>query len=443
MSDYTKPYLYSEWKKAVERMAQQEVYETAAEPESQFKKPYLQDISYPVMEYEWDYRNGPYNPGITQPFETDCTPQGYAVGGGSPETFCDEVGVFCGVWEFTCAHKITKFGVIQNNGWIQSVQYFANDVVRVTVCFDESNKGQISGPQAYMANGQSVVAKVSVGTVCEPQISGDNKMCASASQYLVVISGVPPYQWSASCGTLDPTVGERVSYTAPATSGTCTVTVTDSGGRRAKLDIEISPTVSMKYTTQQMSAGQQQTLYAQSGVPPFSWSIVSGGGSVNPSTGFYTVYTAPTGTNTNCANNPTIRLTDACGNYVELKIAINTGIYYWRAAYRVVCDTEKVCSTSNNWCTWSCPLVALRHIECGGYEAQDSSCCCPGGPVGGICPNPCETNNCCSQGYPEPTTCGCADCAESAEVCYSLPLGITDTRTPEDLAAGCCPWQLL
>jgi len=442
MSDYTKPYLYSEWKKAVERMAQQEVYETAAEPESQFKKPYLQDISYPVMEYEWDYRNGPYNPGMTQPFETDCTPQGYAVGGGSPETFCDEVGVFCGVWEFTCAHKIRKFGVIQNNGWIQSVQYFKNDVVRVTVCFDESNKGQISGPQAYMANGRSVVAKVSVGTACQPIIHGQGYMCHSTTQTLTVESGIPPYSWSADCGTLNPTVGQSVSYTAPGNAGECTVTVTDSAGRKATLKIKVDANPNIKFLTRTMTFNQQQALIAE-GVPPFSWSLISGGGSLSSSSGSSVIYTAPS-SNPDCVNNPTIRLSDACGGYVDLSLGVTNPNLGSSAAYQefynIWIDTTPDCFGPYGYVHCRNKKYATyKRVTCTGvigcYDENREQPSCDSG-VG------CQEDWQC-EGVFVP------DCSGACDL-YDVPCGIIgghcsgieDIRSPSLKSQGCCPYPL-
>ena len=78
--------------------------------------------------------------------------------------------------------------------------------------------------------------------------------------------------------------------------------------------------LTMNYSTLSMSCGGSQPLSASGGCPPYSWSL-SGGGALTPSGGDY-LYEAAT-SNTNCANNAAITLTDSCRNMVEIQLAVN------------------------------------------------------------------------------------------------------------------------
>jgi hypothetical protein len=93
---------------------------------------------------------------------------------------------------------------------------------------------------------------------------------------------------------------------------------------------------SIYYATNQMSINESQTLSVlnpTSGAA-YSWSIISGEGSLSDSTGLSTIYTAPD-SNYNCNKNPTIRLSclhdTGCGTPTEIiiqeiKIAVNAVI---------------------------------------------------------------------------------------------------------------------
>jgi RHS repeat-associated protein len=72
-----------------------------------------------------------------------------------------------------------------------------------------------------------------------------------------------------------------------------------------------------------MSCGGSQNLSASGGCPPYTWSL-SGGGTLTPSGGDNTsaTYDAPA-SNTYCADNAMITLTDYCGNLACIKLAVN------------------------------------------------------------------------------------------------------------------------
>lgn len=76
------------------------------------------------------------------------------------------------------------------------------------------------------------------------------------------------------------------------------------------------------FTSKQMSVNGNQTLTAIGGMSPFTWSMVGGGGILSGSSGASVTYTAPS-SNADCALNPTIQITDYCGNKNTLILAIN------------------------------------------------------------------------------------------------------------------------
>jgi len=143
----------------------------------------------------------------------------------------------------------------------------------------------------------------------------------------------------------------------------------------------------------------------------YTWQIINGSGTLSASTGENVTYTAP-GANPDCADNPTIKVTDSDGNYEEIEIAVNC---FWRAepyalrkctniyvnptlhgTFRYHCDGTKeagegcttwpldrvqcnefgfACNGGYNSCEWmgvpSCVWEDIRS------EAMKASGCCP------------------------------------------------------------------
>lgn len=238
--------------------------------QSEFEKPYRED-DYNTMEYSFEPPNPPeYPPGPGWP-DPDCTPKGDAVGGGSH--LCED-GISCGQWIFTCAHRIISFEVVQDFGWIESINYGENDTVTVTVCWNENDRdaGRKIGPKAILANGKNVISTVDFGTCC-PTTKACNGKC----------NGCPA-----------PTIG---------------------------------------YTSQQMSCGGTQTLTHTGGGAggKYTWAVDFG--TLSTPIGASVIYTAPAA-NAGCAYNPTITLTDCCGHQGTLKLGVSCVVWV-QAAIRV------------------------------------------------------------------------------------------------------------
>ena len=174
--------------------------------------------------------------------------------------------------------------------------------------------------------------------------------------------------------------------------------------------------LSIAYTTQQMCFNGSQALQAYDSVlgldicccptGDFSWEIVSGDGMLEPDSGPSTVYTAPDN-NTYCTGNPKIRVTDCCGRTAEVTLAVSN------------CSLQQAAITC---CT---QLIGTLHINCRNIQMCDGSWLW-------------------SDFLPE--ECGACEygghgIAQSCEFAGYPP--IDDLRTPEMIAAGCCPSLLL
>ena len=178
-----------------------------------------------------------------------------------------------------------------------------------------------------------------------------------------------------------------------------------------------SPAPVISYTTQAMSCNGTQNLSASGGSGgPYTWHLSSGGGSLNPSTGSSTVYTAPS-SNPNCVNNPEIYVTDVCGvSSAHLKIAVN-------------CYNTTTCAYAT--CTQMGPNRCTKCWTCDGslqLTSGTGGCGCAGPDICWTSPN---------------SQCGCSSlecCAYQGGNClYS----IKDNRSTELKNGGCCPVALL
>lgn len=128
-------------------------------------------------------------------------------------------------------------------------------------------------------------------------------LARSATHTFTASGGTSPYTWSVSGGgTINRTTGSSVVYTAPATGGSAILTVSDDAGHSAVADIDIesastnsiniTSTLSVSPTSASLSPSESQTFSASGGKSPYTWRV-SGGGSINRSTGSSVVYTAP------------------------------------------------------------------------------------------------------------------------------------------------------
>jgi len=138
-------------------------------------------------------------------------------------------------------------------------------------------------------------------------------LAVSNLQTFTVSGGTAPYIFSifSGSGSILSTSG---NYTAPGASGSAVVRVTDSLGAFSDSVVTINPALQISPTSQSLSIGATHTFSATGGVPPLTYSKVSGVGSINATTG---LYTAP-----GSAGSATVRVTDSLGNTSNATVSI-------------------------------------------------------------------------------------------------------------------------
>ena len=239
------------------------------------------------------------------------------------------------------------------------------------------------------------------------------------------------YDWHASAGRIpggtfyapstEQDVGISVNpFMGDDSSKTCdsiTVKVKSSGGCVAE-SIGISGTT-------QMSVGDTKTLTVLNAVvgKTYTWVISSGGGSVSPSTGTSTTYTAPA-SNANCLNNPAIQLKVGANVCDSVLLVVTNPAVSGQAGNTDYDPCSKIIDVGF---PGKCGAGrGTKAIYCSGsFGAQSWHCI--GGTYGEYyCGSP-QLDNVYS-------FCGCPG---PGSVSY------TDTRTAEMKANGCCPYQLM
>ena len=213
------------------------------------------------------------------------------------------------------------------------------------------------------------------------------------------------------------------------------------------------------YTSIVVPCGLTETLYAENGCPPYTWSIITGGGSLTPAEdGLSVVYEAPA-TNPNCIYNPTIKITDRCLKTAQLKLAVNcltaNAGTVWAWDY-----------TGDSWCLYgddTHKTVYLYDIYygilgCNGIGSPDILTN-PEDPMGlfptnspptteggtfcgmsnwGVWGSGCE--NCYWSYYGDSVwAIGTASCDTSGGLGIAYDGAVCDRRTDEQKEAGCCP----
>ena len=377
------PYLFKDYFGMRSTTMEREIFNpnSPEKNESQFKKPYLFQ-NHPMSEQTLSPPGmvpyPHYPPGPMPPY--DCSVAGDAIGGGQ-RIACDP-GVSCAQWVFSCAHKIKGFRAV--GGIIQSIEYF-DDAVKVTACWNEA-KGVLS-PIAILTND---------GTVTGDEL---NKGACLGKGH------------SSSCVNCEDCRKKNVQPT-------------------------------LTYATQQMSVNGTLAFSATGGGgEPYTWSILTGGGSFSSyktKAGQQTIYTAPA-TNPDCVNNPAIRATDVCGTpsktvFLAINAMDSEGAYQtWSYPY---CYHVLACSGlvtgSINWFAFGCDNTLIGQGICS-TDCVAGQYDCPDNAVNELV-----------QGQGGPCSCAGWSCEGlSPQDLYSAHGPKADVRTAGQKAAGCCPVGLI
>ena len=134
---------------------------------------------------------------------------------------------------------------------------------------------------------------------------------------LSATGGVLPYAFSVSAGAGSVNASTGL-YTAPASNTVATVLVTDAIGNTSASTVTVTSALSLSPVAVILAVSDTQAFIGSGGMPPLVYSIVSGGGSINSSTG---AFTAPA-----TAGSVTVRVTDALAATANSTVIVNPAL---------------------------------------------------------------------------------------------------------------------
>jgi len=124
--------------------------------------------------------------------------------------------------------------------------------------------------------------------------------------------GQPPYTFSVTAGA--GTVDASGHYTASGGAGSATVRVMDTAGATAQATISVNAPFVTPSLAASLDSGTQHTFTAMGGQAPYTFSVRSGGGTIDSATG---IYTTPA-----TAGSATVQIVDALGSTQLITVTI-------------------------------------------------------------------------------------------------------------------------
>jgi len=219
--------------------------------------------------------------------------------------------------------------------------------------------------------------------------------------------------------------------------GDCDVTATTRSGLTCSNRHQVGEctcgTMAIGYTTLQMGVDEGQNLTVD-GSPEgtgciYTWVIASGGGTIVPETGNSVTYTAPS-SNANCTNNPTI----------QLYVSVPVGSSYLCDSITIAVNASSGVAVGNRYFDSYCHYLGGGVCDC--VDKHDTVNC--DGTITHQADPVCRTIMSCGLGcFPlgGPDRClNSSYCRSNQSPEYE---NWRDGRTSEQIAAGCCPAELM
>ncbi len=194
-----------------------------------------------------------------------------------------------------------------------TLKSFLNSFLIITLFIISGCKG--TSNSAEKAFGVSNGPEINVSLM---SINPDNKfLFTGESVNFIASGGQEPYTYSLSSGV--GVVTPTGAYTAPAHSGTAVIRAVDIKGEEAFATVSISLPISITPTSSILNTGANVTFSGSGGIPPYTYSIVAGAGSVNSSSGVYD--------STGVLNGSTvIEVKDSSNNTAYASVTINPAL---------------------------------------------------------------------------------------------------------------------
>ncbi len=203
--------------------------------------------------------------------------------------------------------------------------------------------GSSSGIYSAPAANASVVVRVtdSLNITSDAAVTVEDPLVISPSSYTLAVNntytftasgGEAPYTFSiqSGSGSVNSSTG---LYTAPATAGSVVVRVTDNNGQTADATVTVNPALAISPASVTIALNGTQAFSATGGVTPYSYSVVSGGGTIDPLSG---MYTAP-GT----AGSVTVRVTDARSNTSDSTVTVSNTLQISPATWTLAVNNTR------------------------------------------------------------------------------------------------------
>ncbi|MCM2280035.1 MAG: hypothetical protein NDJ89_18330 [Oligoflexia bacterium] len=198
----------------------------------------------------------------------------------------------------------------------------------------DASSGLYSAPEA----GGTAVARVSdaIGGTAEAAITIYDGLTISPFAKTLIVNGtasfsasggVAPYTYSvfAGGGAIDALSGV---YSAPGSAGSATIRVTDAVSNTSDAAVTIQPALAISVAQNPIAVSNSTSFSATGGLPPYVFSVRSGGGAINAGTGDFVAAVTP--------STVVVRVTDSSDAYAEASLTVSSAPAISPASAQVV-----------------------------------------------------------------------------------------------------------